>query len=210
MVHVARGHLTEAEGVLRHGAAIQDRQIGRGERYPALGLHWLLGLVRLAQDDVQEAIEEFDRELTLAQPHRLYGREYTMQSLLGRGAALLRAERHDDAAESFLEALDSYNEHPLVHAGLALAAGAKADWSFANSATVVMARARPIEGALMRGVILAAQGDESSAAAEFHRVLEEAPPGFAGWWLPVEPFVRQVTEGQHFQAVLTQLSERAS
>ena len=35
MVHAARGHLTEAERVLRHGAAIQDRQIGRGERYPA-------------------------------------------------------------------------------------------------------------------------------------------------------------------------------
>jgi hypothetical protein len=51
MVHVARGHLAEAERVLRHGTAVQDRQIARGERYPALGLHWLLGLVRLAQDD---------------------------------------------------------------------------------------------------------------------------------------------------------------
>ena len=210
MVHVARGHLTQAEGVLRHGAAIQDRQIGRGERYPALGLHWLLGLVRLAQDDVQEAIEEFDRELTLAQPHRLYGREYTMQALLGKGAALLRAARHSDAAESFLEALDGHNGHPLLHAGLALAAGAKADWTLANSAAVLAARARPIDGGLMRGVVLAAQGDEGSAAADFRRVLEEAPPGFAGWWLPVEPFVRQVSDGQHFQAVLTQLSERAS
>src|SRR4029453_6529306 len=66
MVHVPRGQLTEAERVLRHGAAIQDRQIGRGERYPALGLHWLLGLVRLAQNDVKEATEEFDRERALA------------------------------------------------------------------------------------------------------------------------------------------------
>ena len=37
--------------MLQHGTAVQDRQIARGERYPALGLHWLLGLVRLAQDD---------------------------------------------------------------------------------------------------------------------------------------------------------------
>src|SRR5262249_56702943 len=29
MVHVARGRLAEAERVLRHGAAVQDRQIGR-------------------------------------------------------------------------------------------------------------------------------------------------------------------------------------
>src|SRR5262249_766023 len=47
MVHVARGHLREAEAVLRQGAAVQDRQISRGDRYPALGLHWMLGLVRL-------------------------------------------------------------------------------------------------------------------------------------------------------------------
>src|SRR6185503_9989859 len=80
MVHVARSHLSDAEAVLRQGAAVQDRQIARGERYPGLGLHWLLGLVRLAQDDIEEALEEFDRERALAQPHRLYGREYTMHA----------------------------------------------------------------------------------------------------------------------------------
>ena len=44
-------------------------RIGRSvaaSRYPALGLHWLLGLVRLAQDDVEEALEEFERERALA------------------------------------------------------------------------------------------------------------------------------------------------
>ena len=56
MVHVARGHSREAETVLRQGAAVQDRQIARGDRYPALGLHWMLGLVRLAQGDVDEAL----------------------------------------------------------------------------------------------------------------------------------------------------------
>jgi TolB-like protein len=34
MVHVARSDLQEAETILRHGAAVQDRQIGRGGRYP--------------------------------------------------------------------------------------------------------------------------------------------------------------------------------
>ena len=55
MVYVARDDLSQAESVLRHGAAVQDRQIARGERYPALGLHWLLGLVRLALNDVDDA-----------------------------------------------------------------------------------------------------------------------------------------------------------
>src|SRR5712691_9938615 len=63
MVHVARGRQVEAETVLRQGAAVQDRQLAKGGRFPALGLHWLLGLVRLAQDDIDEAIRELDREI---------------------------------------------------------------------------------------------------------------------------------------------------
>jgi DNA-binding winged helix-turn-helix (wHTH) protein len=121
MVHVARGHVREAETVLRQGAAVQDRQIGRGGRYPALGLHWLLGLVRLAQDDIEEAVGEFDREGRLAEPHRLYGREYAMAALQGRGAALLRAHRIPDAIECFQRALHLYPEHAPTHVGLALA-----------------------------------------------------------------------------------------
>src|SRR5439155_4036695 len=39
MVHVARGRLGGAETVLRQGAAVQDRQRERRERFPALGLH---------------------------------------------------------------------------------------------------------------------------------------------------------------------------
>src|SRR5262245_7719732 len=45
MVHVARGHLRDAETVVRHGAAVQDREVARGDSYPALSLHWVVGLV---------------------------------------------------------------------------------------------------------------------------------------------------------------------
>jgi len=210
MVHVARGHLNEAERVLRHGAAIQDRQIGRGERYPALGLHWLLGLVRLAQDDVGDAIQEFDRELGLAEPHRLYGREYTMHAHLGRGAALLRAGRVRDAAGSFLQARDQYPDLPLPQAGLALAAAGDADWTLAESAAAALAKSRPVRGALARGVIQAARGEAAAAAATLQRVLDEAPPGFAGWWLPVDPMLRQAIEGEELRRVMATVAERAS
>src|SRR5262245_56698625 len=62
MVHIARGHLERAEPVLREGTVVQDRQADRKQRYPAKGLHWLLGLVRLACGDSSEAIVEFDHE----------------------------------------------------------------------------------------------------------------------------------------------------
>ena len=161
MVHVARGHLTEAEGVLRHGAAIQDRQIGRGERYPALGLHWLLGLVRLAQDDVEEALAEFERERELAEPHRLYGREYAMHASLGRGAALLRAGRRDEAIASFHDALALYPDQPLGHLGLAARGPGTAGPTpqILPPRSRVMDRTKPIEAALVRAQVLAAQGE---------------------------------------------------
>ena len=62
MVHIARGDLDRAEPVLREGTVVQDRQADRKQRYPAKGLHWLLGLVRLASGDTGEALKEFERE----------------------------------------------------------------------------------------------------------------------------------------------------
>ena len=196
MVHVARGHLSEAERVLRHGAAIQDRQIGRGERYPALGLHWLLGLVRLAQDDTQEAIDEFDRERALAAPHRLYGREYTMYAHLGHGAALLRGERRAEAARSFHAALTHYPSHPLPSVGLAIAEGSE----FALES---------IADPLTRGLAAGALGHGDEAAALLGESLDAAPPGFAGWWLPAEPFLHQSADAQALKDVMKRLADRA-
>ena len=63
MVHIARGALDRAESVLREGTIVQDRQADLKQRYPAKGLHWLLGLVRLARGDAAEALLEFDREI---------------------------------------------------------------------------------------------------------------------------------------------------
>jgi tetratricopeptide (TPR) repeat protein len=195
MVHVARGHLTDAERVLRHGAAIQDRQIGRGERYPALGLHWLLGLVRLAQDDTHEAIEEFERERALAEAHRLYGREYSMHAALAHGAALLRLDR-GRAADQFRHALALYPGHPLAQAGLSSVLGEPAPRLSSGDAVT-------------RGLLLATRGEHDGAAAALLEALAEAPPGFAGWFLPVDPFITQLTDSKAFTSVFAKLVERA-
>jgi DNA-binding winged helix-turn-helix (wHTH) protein len=207
MVHVARGHLTEAEHVLQHGTAVQDRQIARGERYPALGLHWLLGLVRLAQEDVREALDEFDRERALATPHRLYGPEYTMYALLGRGSALVRAGRTADAARAFREALTLFPAYPFALIGAAVTT----DGSFARAEAAIadMARSKPIQAGLAKGALMAAQGDVTGAATVLDGVLSTAPPGFAGWQLPIQPLLREVAEKAPIKAVLGRLADRA-
>ncbi|HWW87408.1 MAG TPA: winged helix-turn-helix domain-containing protein [Vicinamibacterales bacterium] len=217
MVHVARGHLVDAESVLRQGAAVQDRLIGRGGRYPALGLHWLLGLVRMADDDLDEALDQFDQELRLAEPHRLYGREYAMYALHGRGAALLEAGRSAEAVESFQGALKMYPDHAPSHLGLALslqahpAAGDSAHaFRRVGEAIESLTRARPIEAAMVRAQLLVATGDHEEAVAALDTLLGTAPPGFAAWTLGVEPLLRQLHEDDGFARILGALAGRAT
>jgi hypothetical protein len=40
-------------------------------------------------------------------------------------------------------------------------------------------------------------------------MLDDVPPGFAGWSLPVDPFFRQILDRQGFKDVLGRVSERA-
>jgi tetratricopeptide (TPR) repeat protein len=216
MVHVARGHLADAETVLRQGAAVQDRQIGRGGRYPALGLHWLLGLVRLALEDVEEAIVEFDREAKLAEPHRLYGREFTMSAWYGRGEALLRAKRIDEAIDAFERARTLYPDHTRIHLGLARAfsdRGSSADAAVAVAraadALAIVQRTRPLQARLFEAHLHTSRGRLSDAVATLDTLVKSAPPGFTGWTIPVEPFARQLHTTQGFNGVLAGLADRA-
>jgi DNA-binding winged helix-turn-helix (wHTH) protein/tetratricopeptide (TPR) repeat protein len=217
MVHVARGHLGQAENVLRRGVAVQERQSGRAERFPALGLHWLLGLTRLAQGDIADALGEFEHELRLAEPKRLYGREFAMNAHHGRGLSLIAAERFPDACEAFRRALDLYQDHGPSHLGLAHAAFTLNDERVATAARAnvdqaisTLTRSRPIEAAILRAKALVADGSADAAVQTLDRLFNDAPPGFAGWTLPIEPFLSQLTAHQGFAATLRRLAERAA
>jgi DNA-binding winged helix-turn-helix (wHTH) protein/TolB-like protein/tetratricopeptide (TPR) repeat protein len=216
MVHVARGDLREAETVLRQGAAVQDRQVAHGDRYPALGLHWLLALVRLAQDDVSEALRELDREQQLADPHRLYGREYEMSALHARGACLLRIDKHAEAARCFSRALELYPDHAQSLIGLALTLRGSGSPEAAEAITAklpaivdTLARARPIEAALVESQIEAVNGRPQEAGARLCQLLHAAPRGFAAWTIPIEPFLRELSGIQEFRSALERLAQRA-
>ena len=90
MVHIARGTSDRAESVLREGTIVQDRQAHLRQRYPARGLHWLLGLVRLAQGDVAEADGGVRQGARLRRRSALRP-EFMMNACDGGGFAQLRA-----------------------------------------------------------------------------------------------------------------------
>jgi hypothetical protein len=79
----------------------------------------------------------------------------------------------------------------------------------ADRALVTLRQTRPIEAAIVRAQVLAARREFGGAAASLDRLLLDAPPGFAGWTLPVEPLLRELHETTAFTKVLDRLAERA-
>jgi TolB-like protein/Flp pilus assembly protein TadD len=219
MVHIARNQLSMATEVLHQGVVLQDKQAGRESRYPASGLHWLLGMVYLAQDDPGRALTECRRELDAAAAvsSRVWGKEFAMNAHDGCGFALLAGRRFDEAAAAFGQALRLFPGHARSQIGLAhclVAAGKKAEAhaALAQASASIMELGRSgrlIEAALLSAMAAVAPGRPTDAIALLNRLLSEAPPGFPGWTIPIEPMFRPLHAQPEFGGILARLAERA-
>ena len=216
MVHIARGTLDRAESTLREGTLVQDRQAHMKQRYPAKGLHWLLGIVRLARADASEALLEFDREIASG-AGQLYGPEFAMNAHDGAGFAHLASGDPGAAVERFRQALGLFPEHArsLVGLGGALRADGEAvaaDAAFARAASAIEALrrgGRSGEAAMAEALQHAVRGRQEDAVGALHRLLDKAELSFSGWTIPVEPLLAPLRQTPAFQGVLAKLSERA-
>lgn len=217
MVHIARGRLDLASEALRQGTPLQDRQSGHTWRYPASGLHWLLGLVLLAQGRPEEALNEFQRELETGSPASLYRTEFAMNAWDGRGFAFLAMRQFDAADAAFQRALEHVPGHARSFAGRAasrLAAGRKADAQQdieRASASVVelAAGGRLLEAALVSAMNAVVRGRASDAIDVLDRLLREAPAGYPGWTIPLEPLLKPLQAQPEFGRLLDRLAARA-
>jgi hypothetical protein len=72
-----------------------------------------------------------------------------------------------------------------------------------------MTASKPVQAGIATGALLAVRGDAAGSAAALDAVLAAAPPGFAGWQIPVLPMFREVAETTALRAVLDRLAERA-
>jgi DNA-binding winged helix-turn-helix (wHTH) protein/tetratricopeptide (TPR) repeat protein len=214
MVHVARGHLGEARQVLERGLAIRDHGRAGGTRFPVNGLHWLLGLVLWASDDDRaSARDEFQKELT-APGSALYTAEYSMNAYDALGFLALAEDRPAEADAMFQRALAAYPDHARSLIGRAQACGALKQRSQAAALLVHADRAvrelatsgREAESAMARAYWLVATGDSSAASEVLSTLLDTAPPGYAAWTLPVEPWCRN---DRAVRPVLARLGARA-
>ena len=216
MVHIARGHVDRAESVLREGTIVQDRQVHLKQRYPARGLHWLLGLVRLAQGDTTEAEAEFEKERSCGNG-QLYGPEFLMNACDGGGFAKLRAGDPGAAAPLFQRALELYPEHArsLVGLGVALAGARKrkdADAVFARADAAIVALrkgGRSSEATIAQAFLNTSTGRNTEAIDCLRNLLEKAELPFTGWTIPVEPLLEPLRPQRAFQEILQALAARA-
>ena len=215
MVHIARGALDRAESVLREGTILQDRQANLRQRYPAKGLHWLLGLVRLAQKDVKEACAEFEREIAVG-PTQLYAAEFAMNAYDGLGFAAL-VKNPAEAVRMFRRALELFPDHArsLVGLGAALAGtGDKraADAAFTHAATAIdglRQGGRTSEATLAEAFMHAVRGRGDEAVSVLKRLVDRPELPFTGWTLPIEPLVAPLRQRADFQGVLATLARHA-
>jgi DNA-binding winged helix-turn-helix (wHTH) protein/tetratricopeptide (TPR) repeat protein len=215
MVHVARRDLAEARRRLQAGIEREADRPGDA-RFPGYGLHWLLGLAALADGDVAGASAEFDHEL--ARPARgLHANEFAMDACDGHGFARLAAGDAPGAVTMFKRALDRYPEHARSLVGLA-AAHTRAGDAAAAAASLKQARAaikelegqdRRAEAAMAAAFAYAAAGKGSDAISTLDALLTKAPPGPAGWTLPIEPLLATLRGKPAFDALLVRLAERA-
>ena len=216
MVHIARGMLDRAESTLREGTIVQDRQAHMKQRYPARGLHWLLGIVRLARGDAAEALLEFDREIVPG-VGQLYGPEFAMNAHDGAGFAHLASSDPGAAVERFRQAIGLFPEHArsLVGLGGALRADGEAvaaDAAFARASSAIEALRRGGRGgeaAMAEALQHAVRGRQEDAIGALHKLLDKAELSFSGWTIPVEPLLAPLRQTPAFQGVLSKLAERA-
>jgi DNA-binding winged helix-turn-helix (wHTH) protein/tetratricopeptide (TPR) repeat protein len=216
MVHIARCHLERAEPVLREGTVVQDRQADRKQRYPAKGLHWLLGLVRLACGDSTEALAEFEREIASGS-RQLYGPEFAMNAHDGAGFAYLTRREPDAAVAAFRKALALFPDHARSLVGLGAALGAAGDAAQAKEA---LARASAAIEALRRGgrsseslmaeaMHRAVLGNTRGALDSLHALLDRPDMPFSGWTIPIEPLLEPLRKEADYHRLTDRLAERA-
>ena len=216
MVYIARGDLERAESVLREGTIVQDRQANLKQRYPAKGLHWLLGLVRLARGDQREAREEFDREVAVG-ANQLYAAEFNMNAFDGAGFAALAAGHASEAVAMFNRALELFPEHARSLVGLAAALTASGDAAGARTALEHAAQAidalrrggRTREATMAEAFMHVVQGRSDEAVLALKRLVEKPELPFSGWTAPIEPLFEPLRERPDFRDILLMLARNA-
>jgi DNA-binding winged helix-turn-helix (wHTH) protein/Tfp pilus assembly protein PilF len=203
MVYVARGVPDEARRELDAGLMdVDDDGSDAHAPFSVVALYWLSGLLHLARGDDAGAMRAFERELAREPLGHLYARECAAQTWYAIGACHLRRSDTAAAREAFEQAISRVPRHAMAHAGLTLLAPG-------GARTLPPHLPETMDLALARAVLLVAQDDTPGAVARVAAALDAAPPGNAGWLIPIEPLLDVPHAPDAWRSVLSRLRRRA-
>jgi DNA-binding winged helix-turn-helix (wHTH) protein len=205
-VHVGRNALDEAGRELRAGIT---GAMAPSPKFNAVALHWLLGLVLLARGDEETAVAEFDRELDREKSGHLYARECCANTWYAIGALRMRQQKKAEAQQAFAQALQRVPNHRLIQTVL-MAQSMSRLRSQLDPGGIPVATNGTFDEQFGAAITLDLMGHTTFAAEMLDRALAAAPPGNAGWLLPVEPLLNVSANSQAWAPVLARLRARAA
>jgi tetratricopeptide (TPR) repeat protein len=209
-VLIARQAFDEAGRELAAGLAAQAS--APAARFSAVGLHWLSGLLMLADGRSSEAKTQFEHELAQEAGGQLYARECSANAWYALGALAMRQSRPADAGHALREALRRQPRHGTARVALAVLEGRRTldEGRDEEDLEAPAASAAPFDRAWAQSIRLALSDDVARAATVIDRALADAAPGSAGWLLPLEPLLQVARAPTVWAAPLARLRNRAA
>lgn len=180
-VYVGRGIFDRAEREVDDGVMAMSGATVIPERFAAVGLHWLKGLLCRARGAGDEALAAFEREAALETRGHFYGREMAANTWCAIGVCRFDRGEFAAARAAFDESMKRVPDHAMSRAGLAPLNGEVDDsaWPIVTSFDhAVAAAARRVT-----------RRDVAGAVDLVTTALLAEPPGATGWRLPIEPLL---------------------
>lgn len=208
-VHVARNVLEEAERELRAGITGMNTE-GSSQKFNAVALHWLLGLVLLARGDEDAALAELERELEGEKSGHLYARECCANTSYAIGALRLRQGKKTEAQQAFAQTLERVPNHRLVLMVLTAQSLSKLGASYGGAGFPSAEKTGNFDEQFGAAIAADLMGHTNLAAQVMDAALSAAPAGNAGWLVPVEPLLNVCANPEAWTSVLARLRTRAA
>jgi cytochrome c-type biogenesis protein CcmH/NrfG len=218
MVFVARGTIDRAEREAQIGAEVQRQNVADRTPLPAVGFHWLRGMILASRGESNDALWSFADEIHAANSGHIYAREFVANASVASGFTSLNEGDASRAASQFADALVEAPGHPKASVGMYAIAMQSGDQS-----RIVQARAsvtaaigellcadRHVETALVIAGRQIADAQLDEAMTTLDRLLTSAPAGPAGWIIPIDPMLAAIREHSAKSALFSKLAARAA
>jgi tetratricopeptide (TPR) repeat protein len=218
MVFVARGTIDRADHETSIGVEAQRQNQADHTPLPAVGFHWLRGMILARRGEHQDAVECFADEIKAFNSGHIYAREFAVNAHVATGFTWLAKGNVTEAASAFADAIAMAPGHPKAMVGTYAVASRRRDdgeidraRAATESAIEELTRSeRHAEAALVTAGAEIVRGETDQASRTLDRLLTTAPAGPAGWIIPIDPMLAAIHENPAKPALFAKLAARAA